>query len=135
MQVKFGGELLPDGTKYSVTGEQGTRTSENGIIKLQANQTATIWGILSGTTYEVKEIVKIKHNLTEKQIELAQWMAKRYFCNVSDCIKQMLTPGTKNKNAQNKVQDKIINVVYLKKEIDEIQFDIDIGNTYSSFIK
>ncbi len=56
MQVKFGGELLPDGTKYSVTGEQGTRTSENGIIKLQANQTATIWGILSGTTYEVKEI-------------------------------------------------------------------------------
>ena len=51
--------------------------------------------------------------LTEKQIEMAQWMAKRYFCNVSDCIKQMLTPGTKNKNASNKVQDKIINVVYL----------------------
>ena len=57
-------------------------------------------GIKENTTYEVKEIVKIKHNLTEKQIELAKWMAKRYFCNISDCIKQMLTPGTKNKKAE-----------------------------------
>lgn len=88
-------------------------------------------GIKENTTYEVKDIVKIKHNLTEKQIELAQWMAKRYFCNVSDCIKQMLTPGTKNKNASNNVQDKTINVVYLKKEIEEIQFDIDIGKIKS----
>ena len=88
-------------------------------------------GIKENTTYEVKEIVKIKHNLTEKQIQLAQWMAKRYFCNVSDCIKQMLTPGTKNKKSANNVQDKIINVVYLKKEIDEIQFDIDIGKIKS----
>ena len=88
-------------------------------------------GIKENTTYEVKDIVKIKHNLTEKQIELAQWMAKRYFCNVSDCIKQMLTPGTKNKNASNNVQDKTINVVYLKKEIDEIQFDIEMGKIKS----
>jgi len=88
-------------------------------------------GIKENTTYEVKNIVKIKHNLTEKQIELAQWMAKRYFCNVSDCIKQMLTPGTKNKNISNNVQDKTINVVYLKKDIDEIQFDIDIGKIKS----
>ena len=50
-------------------------------------------GIKENTQYEVKEIVQIKHNLTEKQIELAKWMSKRYFCNVSDCIKQMLTPG------------------------------------------
>ena len=88
-------------------------------------------GIKENTTYEVKEIVKIKHNLTEKQIELAKWMAKRYFCNVSDCIKQMLTPGTKNKKAEKNVQDKTINAVYLKKEIDEIQFDIEIGKIKS----
>ena len=36
-------------------------------------------GIKENTQYEVKEIVQIKHNLTKKQIELAQWMAKRYF--------------------------------------------------------
>lgn len=88
-------------------------------------------GIKENTTYEVKEIVKIKHNLTEKQIELAKWMAKRYFCNVSDCIKQMLTPGTKNKKAEKNVQDKTINAVYLKKDIDEIQFDIEMGKIKS----
>ena len=88
-------------------------------------------GIKESTTYEVKEIVKIKHNLTEKQIELAKWMAKRYFCNISDCIKQMLTPGTKNKKAEKNVQDKTINAVYLKKDIDEIQFDIEMGKIKS----
>ena len=88
-------------------------------------------GIKENTQYEVKEIVQIKHNLTKKQIELAQWMAKRYFCNVSDCIKQMLTPGTKSKNNEKNVQDKMINVVYLKKDIEEIQFDIEIGKIKS----
>ena len=88
-------------------------------------------GIKENTTYEVKEIVKIKHNLTEKQIELAKWMAKRYFCNVSDCIKQMLTPGTKSKKSEKNVQDKTINTVYLKKDIDEIQFDIEMGKIKS----
>ena len=88
-------------------------------------------GIKENTTYEVKEIVKIKHNLTEKQIELAKWMAKRYFCNISDCIKQMLTPGTKSKKAEKNVQDKTINAVYLKKDIDEIQFDIEMGKIKS----
>ena len=88
-------------------------------------------GIKENTQYDVKEIVQIKHNLTEKQIELAQWMAKRYFCNVSDCIKQMLTPGTKSKNNEKNVQDKMINAVYLKKDIEEIQFDIDIGKIKS----
>ena len=88
-------------------------------------------GIKENTTYEVKEIVKIKHNLTEKQIKLAKWMAKRYFCNVSDCIKQMLTPGTKSKKSEKNVQDKTINTVYLKKDIDEIQFDIEMGKIKS----
>ena len=88
-------------------------------------------GIKENTTYEVKEIVKIKHNLTEKQIELAKWMAKRYFCNVSDCIKQMLTPGTKSKKSEKNVQDKTIKTVYLKKDIDEIQFDIEMGKIKS----
>ena len=83
-------------------------------------------GIKEKTEYEVKEVKEIKHNLTEKQIELAKWMAKRYFCNISDCIKQMLAPGTKNKKAENNIQDKMINMVYLKKETEEMQFDIDM---------
>ena len=86
-------------------------------------------GIKEETEYEAKEISKINYNLTEKQIDLAKWMANRYFCNVSDCIKQMLTPGTKSK--ENTVQEKIINVVYLKKNTEELQFDIEMGKIKS----
>ena len=83
-------------------------------------------GIKNSSGYEVKDIVEIKHNLSIKQMQLAKWMSKRYFCNLSDCIKQMLTPGTKNKNIEKNVQDKKINVVYLKKEVDEVQLDDEI---------
>lgn len=76
-------------------------------------------GIKNSSGYEVKDIVEIKHNLSIKQMQLAKWMSKRYFCNLSDCIKQMLTPGTKNKNIEKNIQDKKINVVYLKKEVDD----------------
>ncbi|MBO4292851.1 MAG: primosomal protein N' [Clostridia bacterium] len=80
-------------------------------------------GIKENSNYEIKDIAKIEDNLTDFQIKLAKWMARHYFCNVSDCIKLMLTPGTGRK--ENKVQDKTINVVYLKKEIEEIEFEIE----------
>ena len=99
--------------------------------KNSALEEGYVINIKEKTTYEVKDIAKIKHNLTEQQIQLAKWMAKRYFCNISDCIKQMLTPGTKSKKQENNIQDKTINVVYLKKEIDEIQFDIEMGKIKS----
>lgn len=99
--------------------------------KASALEEGYVIGIKENTEYEVKEINQIKHNLTEKQIELAKWMAKRYFCNIADCIKQMLTPGTKNRKVEKNVQDKTINAVYLKKSIDEIQFDIDMGKIKS----
>ena len=84
---------------------------------------------LGESDYEVKDIAKLEENLTSEQIELARWMAKRYFCNVSDCIKLMLTPGTRGK--EKKVQDKKINVVYLKKNIEEIDLEIEIGKIKS----
>ena len=43
----------------------------------------------------------------------------------------MLTPGTKSKKSEKNVQDKTINTVYLKKDIDEIQFDIEMGKIKS----
>ena len=48
-------------------------------------------------------------------------MAKRYFCNVSDCIRLMQTPGTNAKDINKRIQDKKINVVYLKKNFEEIK--------------
>lgn len=90
---------------------------------------AFVVGIKEKSDFEVKEISSIKENLTDKQIELARWMAKRYFCNISDCIKLMLTPGTRNK--ENKIQDKKIQAVYLKKDIEEIELDVEIGKIKS----
>ena len=92
-------------------------------------QEGYVIGIKQSSEYEVKDIVKLEDNLTDLQIWLAKWMAKRYFCNVSDCIKLMLTPGTNGNNK--KVQDKIINTVYLKKNYEEIEFEIDIGKIKS----
>ena len=90
---------------------------------------AYVVGIKEKSEFEVKDIVKIEYNLTDFQIKLAKWMAKHYFCNVSDCIKLMLTPGTGRK--ENKVQDKLINTIYLKKEIEEIEFEIASGKIKS----
>ena len=86
---------------------------------------AYVVGIKEKSEYKVKDILKIEDNLTDKQMNLAKWMAKRYFCNISDCIKLMLTPGTRTKNKENRITDKKINVVYLKKDIQEIEFDIE----------
>lgn len=90
---------------------------------------AFVINIKEKSDFEVKDIAKIEDSLTDRQIELARWMAKRYFCNVSDCIKLMLTPGTRGK--ENKVQDKKINAVYLKKELEEIEIDIEAGKIKS----
>ncbi len=52
-------------------------------------------------------------------------MARRYFCNVSDCIKMMLPPGTTTKVLDNRVKERTLNFVYLKKDNDEIDFLIE----------
>ena len=88
-------------------------------------------GFKETTEYKVKEISKLEDMLSNKQIELAKWMAKRYFCNISDCIKLMQTPGTRTKNKEKRVQDKIINTIYLKKEYSEIEFEIETNQIKS----
>lgn len=89
---------------------------------------AFVVGLKEKTNYqnEIKEIAKLEEQLKDEQIELAKWMAKRYFCNVSDCIKLMLTPGTRSKNKENRIQDKMINSVYLAKSMEEIELDIHL---------
>lgn len=88
---------------------------------------AFVVGLKEKTNYlkEMKEIASLEEQLRDEQIELAKWMAKRYFCNVSDCIKLMLTPGTRTKNKEKRTQEKTINSIYLKKDIEEIEFDIE----------
>ncbi len=77
--------------------------------------------------YKVKDISSIQEGfyLKEEQIELAKWMARRYFCNVSASIKMMLPPGTTTKVLDNRVKEKSLNFVYLNKDIEAIDFDIE----------
>lgn len=74
-----------------------------------------------------KEISKIdeKTSLKECNIVLAKLMARKYFCNIADCIKLMLPPGTSCSNVENRAKEKLGNFVYLKKDIDEIEFLIE----------
>ena len=99
--------------------------------RLKSLEEAHVVKIKESSEFEIKDIVKVETGLTDKQIEIANWIAKRYFCNVSECIKLMQTPGTRTKNITKRIKDKKINVVYLKKNYDEINFDIQNGKIKS----
>lgn len=74
-----------------------------------------------------KEIAKIQieESLTENNIVLAKLMARKYFCNISDCIKLMLPPGTGVKSVSDRMKEKKGNFVYLSKDIEEIEILIE----------
>ena len=87
-----------------------------------------VTAILEESSFAKKEIAQIEGEpLTEENILLAKLMAKRYFCNISDCIKLMSPPGTLGKQIQNRVKEKTGKFVYLKKEILEIESEIEEG--------
>ena len=91
-----------------------------------------IVNIKESTEYEVKEIAKVEEKyLNNEKIELANWMSKRYFCNIADCLKLMLPPGSTRK-VSNRVKEKSVNFVTLKKDEDEIEFDIETGKLKSA---
>ena len=107
-------DLILVGSKVIVPFGRGEKQEEAFVVKLKEK-----------SEFANKDVIKLEENLTDKQIELEKWMANRNFCNVADCIKLMLTPGTRTKNKEKRVQDKIINTVYLKKDIEEIEFEIE----------
>ena len=79
---------------------------------------AYVVGIKDSSQYleKLKEIAKVeeKNAISLENIQLAKYMAKQYFCNVSDCIKLMLPPGTTTKNFGKRINDKLQNFVYKK---------------------
>ena len=80
-----------------------------------------------------REICQMNKNesLTQENITLAKLMARKYFCNLSDCIKLMLPPGTGGKNAQTRAKEKMGRFVFLKKSKPEIDFLIQTGKLKS----
>ena len=114
--------LIFVGSKVLVPFGKGKKIEEGFVV-----------GLKEKTNYEneIKDIFKLEEQLKDEQIELAKWMAKKYFSNVSDCIKLMLTPGTRNAIKENRVKEKKVNCVFLAKTIEEIEFEIETGKIKS----
>ncbi|MBQ9297870.1 MAG: primosomal protein N' [Clostridia bacterium] len=91
-------------------------------------QEGFIYEIKQESEFAVKEIVSIeKDGLNEEGMKLAKLMSRMYFCNIFDCIKLMLPPGTSTKIVENRIKDKKGNFVYLNKDIEEIEQEIADG--------
>lgn len=116
------------GTRVFVPFGRGTKLEDGFVINLKKESE-----IVQKENIKLKEIAKIeiKESLTENNIILAKLMARKYFCNISDCIKLMLPPGTGGKEMTNRTKEKVGNFVYLKKDSDEINFDIENGKIKS----
>lgn len=83
-------------------------------------------GLKEKSEFKVKEILKLQAERIEKEkINLAKYMSDRYFCNISDCLKLMLPPGTKTKNTKDRVKEKTINLITIAKEKEEIEKAIE----------
>ena len=119
-------EIVAVGSKVLVPFGNTKKLEEGFVVKLKPN-----------TNYEfkVKEIASLEDNLKEEQINLAKWKAKRYFCNISDCIKLMLTPGTKAKEKNKRIQDKKIAIIVLNGKFDKERINSKRQLEILNFIK
>ena len=113
------------------TMEESIRVGARVFVPFGSKNSATeayVIGIKEKSEFANKNIIRIEdYVLTEENIELAKLMSRRYFCNISECIKLMLPPGEKTTNIENRIKDKKANFVYLKKDEDEIELEIEIG--------
>lgn len=79
---------------------------------------------------KMKSIVKVldegKPIFTKKSIALAQWMQKKYFCTLSQCLQTMMPAGIKTK-----FQWQIV----IKKEADETVFISSVEKRLIDFLK
>ena len=83
-------------------------------------------GIKETSNYANKEIASVEGEfMSSDKLELAKLMSQKYFCNISECIKLMLPPGTASKELDNRVKEKTGNFVYLTKTEDEIEILIE----------
>ena len=87
------------------------------------------------TEFKVKKIAGLEENLPEDKINLARWMARKYFTNVSECIKLMLTPGTKSKEIEKRVKDRTVNFVYFNIPFEEIKLEDFRGEKQKKLIQ
>ena len=83
-------------------------------------------GIKDKSDFASKPIASVEGEfMSGARLELAKLMSQKYFCNISECIKLMLPPGTASKELDNRMKEKTGNFVYLAKTEDEIEVLIE----------
>ena len=94
------------------------------------NQKALAEGIVvnikEASEFKIKSIAGLQEEqIADDYLELAKFMAHRYFCNIADCLRLMLPPGRTNKNVDNRIKEKKINCISLAKTREEIEEAIE----------
>ena len=88
----------------------------------RSTKDAYVIGFKDGSEFECKEILEVltTEEISEEKLALAKIMSKRYFCNLSECIKLMLNPKTNTKNIDNIMKNKMKNIVVLAENYKEV---------------
>lgn len=103
------------GTRVFIPFGNGKTLSEGYVVELKEK-----------SEFANKEIAKIEDSiLKDTDIELAKLMARKYFCNISDCVRLMLPPGNSTKDLNKRVKEKTSKFVYLNMPSEEIIKDIE----------
>ncbi|MEG1705224.1 MAG: DEAD/DEAH box helicase family protein, partial [Clostridia bacterium] len=116
------------GKRVKVNFGRGKDRFEEGII-------VKIEDLSYNPDFKVKEINSILDEISyidNIKLKLAKWMAYMYFCNVYDCLKLMLPPGTNNINSNKILKAKQETIVILNKSEEEILSDIMQGKIKSA---
>ncbi len=122
------------GKRVYVNFGQGRGIETEGIIVKIEDQKSSNEENIHKAKYKIKDILSILDNesyLGESRLKMAKWIAKMYFCNVYDALKLMLPPGTRGINTKKELKGNTEIVVYLAKDIDEIEENIENGKITS----
>ena len=88
---------------------------------------AFVVNIKETSEFRVRSIEKIEEKdfIDSAKIEMAKWMARRYFCKLADCIKLMLPPGTGSKDVSKRVKEKTLKFVKILLDKDTLETMIE----------
>ena len=95
----------------------------------RSTKDAYVIGFKDKSDFECKEILEVltTEEISEEKLALAKIMSKRYFCNLSECIKLMLNPKTNTKNIDNIMKNKMKNIIVLAEKYKEILESIKLN--------
>ncbi len=80
-------------------------------------EVAYVVGFKETSPYRCKNIIRVVDQIfDEEKLALAEWLSKKYFCNLSEAIRLLVPPGTST--TFDKVKPKTEKVVYLNLDAD-----------------